>query len=55
MKTMLRTNLESRDGKVFSKVNQIHLGRMPAEWAETVANDFPAGFCISGSGEDRPI
>jgi adenine phosphoribosyltransferase len=55
MKTMLRTNLEPRDGKVFSKVNQIHLGRMPAEWAEAVANDFPAGFCISGSGEDRPI
>jgi adenine phosphoribosyltransferase len=50
VKTLLHSSLETRDGKVFSKVDQVHLGRMPEPLMEEVAKDFPAGFCVSGSG-----
>jgi adenine phosphoribosyltransferase len=50
IKTLLRTSLESKDGKVFSKVDRVHLGRMPVSLAEEVAKDFPSGFCVFGSG-----
>lgn len=52
IKTLLRTRLEELDGKVFSKVDRIHLGRMPAHLAEEVVRDFPPGFCVFGSGGD---
>lgn len=51
IKTLLCTSLEARDGKVFSKVDKVHLGRMPRQLAEEVAKHFPADFCTSGSGE----
>jgi hypothetical protein len=38
--------------KVLSRVDQVHLGRMPAQLAEEVASHFPPGFCIFGSGGD---
>src|SRR6266446_7514591 len=53
IKTLLRTGLEKLDGKTFSKVDRVHLGRMPAQLAEEVATYFPPGFCIYGSGGDR--
>jgi adenine phosphoribosyltransferase len=52
LKTLLRTSLEKIEGKVFSKVDQVHLGRMPAQLAEEVASHFSPGFCIFGSGGD---
>jgi adenine phosphoribosyltransferase len=52
IKTLLRTSLEKLEGKVFSKVDQVHLGRMPTQLAEEVASHFPPGFCIFGSGGD---
>jgi adenine phosphoribosyltransferase len=55
IKTLMRTSLETRDGKVFSKVDNVHLGRMPRSLTEQVAKHFPAGFCIPGSGEALPI
>jgi adenine phosphoribosyltransferase len=52
IKTLLRTSLETKEGKLFSKVDQIHLGEMPTQLAEEVASHFPPGFCIFGSGGD---
>src|SRR5580704_19091254 len=40
VKTLLHSSLETRDGKVFSKVDQVHLGRMPEPLMEEVAKDF---------------
>jgi adenine phosphoribosyltransferase len=52
IKTLLRTSLEKLEGKIVSKVDRVHLGRMPAQLAEEVASHFSPGFCIFGSGGD---
>jgi hypothetical protein len=52
IKTLLRTSLEKLDGRIFSKVDRVQLGGMPAQLAEEVATYFPPGFCIYGSGGD---
>ena len=52
IKTLLRTSLEKLEGKVFSKVDQVHLGRMPSQLAKKVASHFSPSFCVPGSGED---
>jgi adenine phosphoribosyltransferase len=51
IKTLLRTSLETRAGKVYSRVDRVHLGRMPTLLANEVIKYFPLGFCISGSGD----
>jgi hypothetical protein len=52
IKTLLRTSLEKLDGRIFSKIDRVQLGGMPAQLAEEVATYFPLGFCIYGSGAD---
>ena len=51
LKTMLVTTLTPGEIGFKSKVVQVHLGDMPAALAEKVAEQFPVGFCRSGSGE----
>ena len=53
LKTMLVTSLERRDdGACYSKLVRFHLGRLPAKLLREVAAEFPAGFCVAGSGEE---
>ena len=51
VKTLLVTDLEERNGSVFSKVVRCHLGSLERAIFEEVANCFPEGFCKLGSGE----
>jgi adenine phosphoribosyltransferase len=51
VKTLLMTDLEERNGQIFSKVVQCHLGNLERSTFAQVASYFPAGFCRIGSGE----
>lgn len=51
VKTLLMTDLEERQGQIFSRVVRCHLGDMERSMFEEVASYFPEGFCCLGSGE----
>jgi adenine phosphoribosyltransferase len=52
LKTMLATTLDRQaDGRSYSKLLRVHLGKLPAKLFREVAAAFPKGLCVPGSGD----
>lgn len=51
VKTLLVSDLEERNGQIFSKVVRCHLGNLDPDVFALVSSYFPEGLCQLGSGE----